>query len=363
MLRGLVCLGLMVCGGEMGARIDDWQRSGTPLGSTPSVEENLRAEVNGVIRGRPHGQYYAARLNSFGFRGPEITQSPAAGVRRIMCLGASETFGGIESADDEYPAELRKLCTTPCRDEVINVSIVGMSVSSMRRYWRDWLRDFQPDVVVLYPTPFFYLPKTPTSSISQPSAEREATRPKPQAQMSIHPFNDSRFLQRLKNLIVLPEFIATWRAKRAIASALAARRDKTIWDPVPPEPLAAFMSEVTALADLIRGEGVELVLATHPISATSPPRPADQGNLLSARTLRPHIPERALVEFEVAAQLAIREYARAESLPLVDFAAEMNGHREFFKDFVHFSPHGARRAAEIVSAALQDLPPEQPGNR
>jgi hypothetical protein len=43
--------------------------------------------------GRPNAQYLKWKLNSLGFRGPELDP----GATRILCVGSSETFGQYES--------------------------------------------------------------------------------------------------------------------------------------------------------------------------------------------------------------------------------------------------------------------------
>lgn len=354
----IICIALLACGGECAARLDDWIRSGVPLTATPSVERDLRLQDEGVTRGRPHGRYYAARLNAFGFRGPEHSRTPAPGVRRIMCLGASETFGGVESSGDEYPAELRELLRKDGRNEVLNVAIAGMSLSAMHGYWDHWLKQFQPGVVILYPTPFFFLvdhdaQKPAIVSQTPPPVRNRPAKRNPAARISLA---DSRFLQRLRNVIVLPDFVSERRAHSAIAEAVARRGNRPLWDPVPDERLTAFMTTLDQLIRRIEGDGVQVILLTHPVSAANPPRPEDHPHLLYARVLRPHVSERGLVSFEDVAQQAVRKYARDRDLVLIDLAADMNGRREYFRDLVHFNDAGARRAAVLVHAQLPPAP-------
>src|SRR5262245_65881480 len=79
---------------------------------------------------------------------------------RVMVLGASETFGIYESDQKEFPAQvaglLRAKGGSP-KVEVINAAIVGMTVRSMIPYWRNWASQFRPKIVVVYPSPLFYL--------------------------------------------------------------------------------------------------------------------------------------------------------------------------------------------------------------
>jgi lysophospholipase L1-like esterase len=68
---------------------------------------------------------YHCSTNSRGYRGPEVTQRPAAGVTRVVCVGDSITFGHGVGDDEPYPAVLQRLLDDHGSFEVINVADVG----------------------------------------------------------------------------------------------------------------------------------------------------------------------------------------------------------------------------------------------
>ena len=99
---------VLVMLGEVGARIDERVRYGTPIGASPDMNGDLTVQDSIGLRGRPHGQFKNFRLNSEGFRSPEgtLTPMPKPGCVRVMTFGSSETFGYEEPPGQEYPAQL-----------------------------------------------------------------------------------------------------------------------------------------------------------------------------------------------------------------------------------------------------------------
>src|SRR5882672_8433158 len=113
---------------EVSARVEDRFRTGVPLFSTPDKVADLVVQDALGVRGKPYGHYKVWKLNAFGFRGPEIAQSPRPGCIRVMTLGASETFGLYESPGHEYPAQLSNVLREPGCYEVVNAAIFGLTV-------------------------------------------------------------------------------------------------------------------------------------------------------------------------------------------------------------------------------------------
>ena len=83
----LVCLATA----ELVARFDDWLFFDAAILSTPDRQRDLELHASDTIRGKPNGAHRKWKLNTDGFRGPAIDPRPAG--KRVMILGASETFG------------------------------------------------------------------------------------------------------------------------------------------------------------------------------------------------------------------------------------------------------------------------------
>ena len=91
------------------------------------------------------------RLNGLGFRGPLLPQAKDPDKQRIVTLGDSFNFGlGVED-HETYPVFLQAQleATDPGAFEVMDVSYPGWAPKNEAAAYREIIRDFQPDVVVL----------------------------------------------------------------------------------------------------------------------------------------------------------------------------------------------------------------------
>lgn len=124
-----------------------------PLGATTQKTMTSLFEPGTVIENKTNqfNEYnYSVRINSHGYRGPEFTTPKPEGVKRIMLMGDSFTFGVGANGDETIPAlvgeRLKKIDSTV---EVINA---GVGHASPIYHWVN-LKNFHlkhdPDVVVL----------------------------------------------------------------------------------------------------------------------------------------------------------------------------------------------------------------------
>src|SRR6202011_2878753 len=116
---------------EICARVQDAATDDAPILGAYGYSTMLYRDDLGIA-GRPHAHYLKYRLNSLGFRGPE----PQWDRERIICIGASETFGLYESPDMEYPRQLERelnAYATNRRYSVINVAYAGQRLASFTR--------------------------------------------------------------------------------------------------------------------------------------------------------------------------------------------------------------------------------------
>jgi len=358
---GAAVLLVALLSAELGARLDDWVHHGVSPLANPTPEFNLQVQDgNGIIRGRPFGQYKRWKLNEFGFRSPPMNQEPTEGQVRVAVLGASETFGLYESVGGEMPVQLaRELRSENETPEVFNASITGMTVNSMLPYWEGWLSDFRPRIVVLYASPLFYLrdwaaepkPRSPTTPLEKCAGELRAVVPEPAL--------SSRFLSRLKDIVHLPDFVQHQRTRHEIDKLTQGKPADWHYRSVPAANLARFRADLDELTQAIRASGAEVVVVTHAVRASSPPGPADAAALESMRVHLPKATPEVLVSFNQEAAAAALDLCREKGIPVVDAAATMNGHRELFADLVHFNDGGASVLARLVAERIQPLLPRR----
>jgi hypothetical protein len=350
MLRrvGSWLIALVVCltAGEIASRLDDELWNDTPFFANPDRERDLVLHDADCVRGRPDGAYKKWKLNAFGFRGPKIDEKPSAGVRRVMLLGASETFGLYESADHDLASELRRQLEKENRGdiEIVNAAIAGLGLPTMTRYWERWASRFDPALVVVYPSPHFYLDNEPPRLLT-PDADPD---PMP------HPWR-SRFAERVIDTVKSSDLLKSIRLRLHLGRELAGKPGDWLFGAEPPaERLAQYARDLEALGDAIVAKGSRPVLVTHAFKTPSPPAPSDRFELEYFRIALPRATPESLPAFDEAARLATIQLAQRRGWPVIDASAQLSGHREWFGDPVHFNDAGSEKMAELLA---RDLPP------
>jgi hypothetical protein len=81
---------------ELASRIEQWVVYGAPILGVYTYDSALFTTDEFGIRGKSNGSYEKWRLNAHGFRGPEVLPAKDPRRLRIVCIGASETFGLYE---------------------------------------------------------------------------------------------------------------------------------------------------------------------------------------------------------------------------------------------------------------------------
>jgi hypothetical protein len=332
---------------ELTARIDDYLRYDISLGNVPSEGRDLTIEDSLGFHGRPNGRYRWWRLNAYGFRAPEMTVAPRPDCTRIMVLGASETFGLYETPGMDYPAQLQRRLSAPGCYEVINAAIAGASVHSMLGLWRRWVSPFKPRLVVIYPNPSFYL-NTEAPGSDAPDAAPPKTK---------EPWWTPRLLDRMHRTFHYPDILQRRRVAKMLTNELSGHDTSWIFARVPADRLSEYDADLDSLVVAIQADGASPVLATHAMPFTMSPTPGDADLLQAWRRYYPRATQGTLLAFDSAAADATRRIGRERGVPVVDLAAQLNGHSAYFADFTHYTDIGAGAAADILARELRTLAP------
>jgi acetyltransferase AlgX (SGNH hydrolase-like protein) len=115
----------------------------------PDVDYRLRPNA----RGRMSSPEYSAsiKINSLGFRGEEISVAKSAGVRRILFLGDSFTFGNGLSENETLPyfvgEELSRRHSSTF--EIINGGVYGYCTANELDLFMKYGLPLKPDIVVI----------------------------------------------------------------------------------------------------------------------------------------------------------------------------------------------------------------------
>lgn len=344
---GAVLILTAVAAAELAARFDDWLHFDMSIWSTPDNDTDLKLADSSGIRGRPYGRYQKFALNNHGFRSRQDNeQRPRPDCRRVMTLGASETLGLLEPVDQEYPAQLAELLGRgdQCY-EVLNGGVAGMSLPAISYTWSGFWRRFEPAIVVVYPTPAFYLGERP------PQAPVAAALRQPAEASPGRGFSPRLWL-RAKDAIEYPAAVQRIRVRRKVEAYERSVPSDSIWSRPPSNRLALFRTDLEQLVAAIKTAGATPVVLTHARRFAPNPAPSDRDAIYAWRSQVPRAGGTVLIDFDTAAARITKEVAVTQGVILVDVDCHLSGKREMFGDPLHFTAQGAQRVAELVANAI-----------
>jgi hypothetical protein len=356
---------IFVAGLEVMARLDDALAEDAPFFGPYDAQAMLLDRDSLGIKGKAHGRFEKWVLNSKGFRGPDPAVPKPPGNIRIVTLGASETFGLYESDRKHWPAQLRRHIKARYpgrRIELINTGIVGLTMSSLERYYRHRVEELEPDLVILYPHFIDYIAgdgpggrkrrETPVRVAGQavPKAEKEEDG---------FEFGPPRFPGKLKLAVKTkaPRPILEWAARRKLERALAAIDTASQIDAYDTLEFARFDSLANSFAAYLRDRGVDLVVSDYACSFVKGSREETLEGLENLWRVYPWMSRKALVDGLAVYNRRLMEIADRNGALKVSQASLLEGYREnWVADGLHFTDQGATLATRnfipVVNAWL-----------
>ena len=273
------------------------------------------------------------RVDSLGFRGPEIQTEKASETFRIVAIGDSATFGPHEE-ECSYPYLLPGLLA-PRKVESINAAIEGYRTDHALIHLRRDVLPLKPDLVTVY-IGWNDLYQT------DPQAEKEelSIRGNPLAQLLT--FSD--VAQTFRRL-----YFARFQSQRAQMKAGATDDASWLGSYVP----EGYGERLRTIYRVARASGASVVTLTWPTLLSNTMSPEALG--------KAHYPwyTTSLAELKSLYQRyqqVLRRVAAEEGVPVVDAAAAFDGQDKvaLFKDTAHFSCTGQTLVAETLAARLRD---------
>lgn len=347
----LACVVLLAV--EFTVRVEDLLQYGISLRSPYRSQSELVVRDSLGIHGRPAAAFEKWRLNSLGLRGPEAAVEKETGTRRVIVLGASETFGLYESPDREYPRELQAILNSPAeaescpnragtRWEVLNAAFPGMTLPTAAQDFRMRLMRLRPDIVVIYPTPVQYLDARVPAASPPESGSPGAPPPSPFRPRSLNRLRSSfkslapeALLDQLRGILVTRD-----RGKFNAAATFSS---------VPQERLDAFRRGLDSLVMLASAGGAEVVVVAH-VSAFL--GNAERDGVLSRSWQRfyPLASPRVIIDFDSIARGISREVAESSGAEFIDPVLIFSSNPEsLFADASHFNDAGAHALADTIA--------------
>ena len=318
---------------EVSARIDDAWTDHAPLLGLYDQSQLLTSDEFGIT-GKPGAHFSKWQLNSLGFRGPELDPELPSDRARILCIGASETFGLYEPPGQEFPRQL-ELVLAP-RYQVVNAALPGQSLSSFARRATRIIRQVKPTLAVLYPSLAIYLDPPPENFVMQhpPTAP---SAPMPRFRIA------GKLFALLSDHTPAPFRTALDRLQIQQQTGSQAVRDR-----ISETNVDRFRRDLSRLLDILATERVQAVLVTHATRFGDSAGPADMPMLTAWRTLHPTLREAGFLDMEQRLNQVIRQEATTRNLILVDATALLRGPADFV-EYVHFTPAGSAKLARIIA--------------
>ncbi|MBC7894862.1 MAG: hypothetical protein H7066_05595 [Cytophagaceae bacterium] len=349
----IVVVGLAML--EVASRVEDRVSYGMPILTRIETSNDLVLRDTVGARGRPNAIFRRWKLDSLGFRGPDIPVTPAPGVVRIVTAGASETFGLYEAANKEYPRQLedslrsRVAASCPGSDapkvEVVNAALPGMALPSLAHHLTRVIARIQPSVVVIYASPGFYL-NDRAPALARNVRSDTALRPRKAYSL--------RFVDRVSTQLkaLAPAPLLTWSRQRVTRFTLRKYPDDWRFKDVPADRVQQYEDDLRATVGAVRAIGAQPLLATY-VNATMAPGFNDPDLLVAWEYQFPRAPQQVIPAFHAEATRRTAQVAADSAVALVDLERAFEGHWDgAFADFVHFTNAGSATVASALTSAL-----------
>jgi hypothetical protein len=157
LVTGFLIIGIMVGGwgvGEPLLRLVQHEQFGTAANVETSAQF-YRDQQTGLRLPVPHSTQGKIRINSRGFRSPEIPVPKPPGTVRLAFLGSSTTYDPYVDDTSAWPylvTQAIQAAYPTCHVDYINAGVPGFSSPHMLTYYRAYMSTLEPDIVVLLPT-------------------------------------------------------------------------------------------------------------------------------------------------------------------------------------------------------------------
>jgi hypothetical protein len=342
---------------ELAARVEDWVRYDMPFDSPYRSEGDLVVRDSLGMHGRPHAAYLKWRMNSLGLRGPEITRHRPDGVLRVVVAGASEAFGQSESPGQEFPRQLedslRALLRASGPDdwqrvEVLNAAFFGMSLPTVIQDVELRVRDFEPQVIVLYPTTAQYLAdEVPAAAGRVPGQSGDLNR-----WHAARPRAIERLREQLKR--VTPRVLREWRWRAEFRAAADNRPEGWRFTSVPAQRVEAFDHDLRRFVGAVRAIGAVPVLSTHANRYVGGGT-RDSALLAAWQRFYPRADGEVILAFDSVGAHVTGRVAADSGIAVADIRAALSGCEACFADYAHLTDQGAARAARAAAAAVMQV--------
>jgi len=316
----------------------------------------VQMDSNGILHNIPNTRYKKWKINSLGFRGAEIDLEKKEGQIRIVCLGASETFGYYESYGKEWPSQLGEMLRDKFpKVEVSNVSVAGQHLRKRREYVEQYVLPLKPDIMIIFHQRFFdYVRNSMRGEESEyPAKNVKGKRGKYPVQVDSCIETPIAVLSQPAEAAKksLPERWLTQIRIRRLRRKIRQKERKylTYREPMeeaPEEMILEYEEQLRSFAHYLKENNITPVLSTYPTLVTPSNEHIYEDLLLAyRRVFCIELSENGILDTVRKWNHAIRKIAKEQNVVLAD-----NGHLipktlKYFADNCHFTDQGAEMIA------------------
>lgn len=296
--------------------------------------------------------------NNYGFRGKEFDAVKPAGVFRIVAIGASTTYGVLNTDENTYPAQLERIIRDSGYEnvEVLNagVTLYNSTETFLNFYLR--ILNLAPDMVIYYQARNEIFPQAFNHYAHDLTHYRQ----------SDYSFAKSNYFH--KYLFRVSHLFMGLATRRGGSLGWSARNENPNYGTIryensptsselidnlsQAEGLANYRRNIESIIHLARQNGdIQVVLSTFAFN----PDKYESWIIQREEAMIPAIAEQIEKMNDV-----VRQIAAEQDLVLVDTARELAPRlHEYLLDDCHFNDIGQQaRAALIFRHIEQDLPPK-----
>jgi len=326
--------------GEGIVRLRHWLR----YGNLWSVEETFHIDgATGLRIPTPNTVRGHVRINSLGFRSPELTVPKPPSTIRLAFLGGSTTYcAEVSSNEATWPHLVWQRLQGAFRDtpvDYVNAGVPGYGLDSLLRNLEHRVRPLQPEVIVIYEATndlsfdTYELAKSRGLVFMRPDESR--------SWLSQHSF---LWFLIVKNLTIL---------KRQASADIGA--DKLTFDPH--ELSRGFRRRLTELVRVSQAAAPIVAVATFSPRLRRNQSPDEQRKAaVTSFYYMPHMNIEGLLNGFEEYNRVIREVARDTGALLIDDEHRIPSDARHYTDSVHFTDAGSRVMADRVAEALLAAP-------
>jgi lysophospholipase L1-like esterase len=312
----------------------------------------VEEDSEGVHHNIPNAKYRKWEINSLGFREKEFNLEKKEGQLRIICLGASETFGAFESKN--WPSQLGEMLKDPFpRVEVINASVVGSNLKKKKDYVEKYVLPLKPDLMIIFQgfmiSGFNIYRKDSTRGVERKPWVNKIKEKNPikvtLANSRVLPTFEETLKGCLPKWLFTP--LHTWMLRGKIRKKEKKYLiDKKPVDEVPENNILDFERDLKSFVLYLKEKNIVPVLSTYPALITPFNKDTHKNLLLANRRFMIELSEEGVIDAPIKFNQAIKRISEELHLTLIDNYNLIPKTLEYFSDNFHYTDKGAEFIAK-----------------